>query len=120
MIVPGTLETAQKVLYDVKSFIPKTRETLSLLDRVLFKDKDLQQASKISDNTAVDNPSPAPPPRFGPGRGHPGGMPGGSNIALLQAKLDRQRSVWWIIGTSLLFEAACLVLAAWHFCTRDF
>jgi len=120
MIVPGTLFTAQKVLYNIKSFVPKTRETLSLLDRVLFQDKDLQQASKLSDNTASDNPPPAPPPRFGPGPSPPGGMPGVSTLTLIQAQLDRQRPVWWIIGTSLIFEAVCLSLAAWHFCTRDF
>jgi ABC-type transport system involved in multi-copper enzyme maturation permease subunit len=120
MIVPSRLESARKVLYDIKSFIPKTRETLSLLDRVLFQDKELQQASKVSDNPANNLPSAGPPPGFGPGRGPPGGMPGGSTIALIQARIDRQRSVWWIVGTSLLFEAACLALAAWHFCTRDF
>jgi ABC-type transport system involved in multi-copper enzyme maturation permease subunit len=120
MIVPSTLSTAQKVLYNVKSFVPKTRETLSLLDRVLFHDKDLQQASKISDSTTAEIPQPAPPPRFGPGRGPPGGMPGVSTLTLIQAKLDRERPIWWIIGTSLLFEAVCLALAAWHFCTRDF
>lgn len=119
MIVPSTLLTVQKVLYNVKSFVPKTRETLSLLDRVLFKDKELQQASKPADDTATENPTSAPPPRFGPGGGPPGGMSGAS-ITLMQAQLDRQRPVWWIIGTSLLFEAVCLALAAWHFCTRDF
>jgi ABC-type transport system involved in multi-copper enzyme maturation permease subunit len=119
MIVPDTLFTVQKVLYNVKSFVPKTRETLSLLDRVLFKDKDLQQASKPADDTATENPTPAPPPRFGPGRGPPGGMSGAS-ITLVQAQIDRQRPIWWIVGTSLLFEAVCLALAAWHFCTRDF
>jgi hypothetical protein len=120
MIVPATLYTAQKVLYNVKSFVPKTRETLSLLDRVLFQDKDLQEASKLSDNPAPGNLPPAPPPRFGPGPGPAGGMPSASAITLIQAQLDRQRPVWWIIGTSLLFEAVCLALAAWHFCTRDF
>jgi hypothetical protein len=120
MIVPDRLYATQTVLYRIKSFVPKTRETLSLLDRVLFQDKDLQQASKVSDNPANDIPSPAPPQRLGPGRGPPGGMPGGAASALMQAQIDRQRPVWWIIGTSLLFEAACLALAAWHFCTRDF
>jgi hypothetical protein len=32
----------------------------------------------------------------------------------------RDRSVSWIVGTSLLFEAAVLGLAAWIFHRRDF
>jgi hypothetical protein len=38
-------------------------------------------------------------------------------------KLDqtmKSRSLWWVIGTSLAFEAVVLLLAAWSFCRRDF
>jgi hypothetical protein len=38
----------------------------------------------------------------------------------LQFESDRQRSIWWIVGTSLLFEAAVLGLAAWSFSRRDY
>jgi hypothetical protein len=120
--VPSGLVTAQWVVFDLKSFVPKTRETLSLLDRFLFQDKELQEASKIAedDMTAMPATGRGPggrgPAMHGPGRGRRGGL----DTTLLQAKIDRDRSTWWIIGTSLLFEAACLALAAWHFCTRDF
>ena len=33
---------------------------------------------------------------------------------------QRQRSGWWIIGTSLGFEAAVVGLAAMIFCRRDY
>ena len=32
----------------------------------------------------------------------------------------RSRSVWWVVGTSLGFEAVVLALAAWIFSRRDY
>ena len=32
----------------------------------------------------------------------------------------RSRSVWWVVGTSLAFEAVVLLIAAWIFCRRDY
>jgi hypothetical protein len=32
----------------------------------------------------------------------------------------RSRSLWYVIGTSLLFELVLLSVAAWIFCRRDF
>ena len=39
------------------------------------------------------------------------------------AKMDeaiRSRSLWYVIGGSLAFEAVILSLATWIFCRRDF
>ncbi|HEY4330496.1 MAG TPA: ABC transporter permease [Phycisphaerae bacterium] len=107
--ISPALTTAENVAFGIKSLVPKTRETINLLDRVLFTDKDLQESSKHDDAAASQ-------PEFGPRRGGPRFEARRSD----QIKRDRQRSVWWIIGTSLLFEAVVLALAAWHFCTRDF
>jgi hypothetical protein len=32
----------------------------------------------------------------------------------------RDRSLWWVVGTSLLFEAFILGIGAWIFSRRDF
>jgi len=106
---PSALITAQNIALGIKSVVPKTRETINLLDRVLFKDKDLQEASRHepATSTAPEFPRRRMGPRF-------------EARQMEQLKAGRERPVWWIIGTSLLFEAACLALAAWHFCTRDF
>lgn len=32
----------------------------------------------------------------------------------------RDRSIWWVIGTSLIFEAFILALGSWIFSRRDF
>ena len=124
--VSPALITAEKIAYGVKSLVPKTRETVALLDRVLFSDKELQDISKReTTSTSEIAPSPANPPGPPPGRGPPGFRRPrvGSHVAqreLEQLAATRARPVWWIIGTSLLFEAVCLALAARHFSTRDF
>ena len=98
------LETTRNVMFYIKSVMPKTRETLNLLDRQLFSDEDLNAAIDAARNSDTI----------------PRRRPGGPNMAIFQMALDRERPVWWIVGTSLLFEGVALVLAAWHFCTRDF
>jgi ABC-type transport system involved in multi-copper enzyme maturation permease subunit len=110
-ITPHAVETAQQVLFGIKSVVPKTRDTIVLLDRVLFSDADLKDLSKQGTEQAA--PETAPAARRGRG---------GPDFAMQSAQLqnDRVHSAWWIIGTSLIFEAVCLALAAWHFCTRDF
>jgi hypothetical protein len=115
-ITPQGVEKAQRVLFWIKSVVPKTRDTIVLLDRVLFKDADLQRLSKQgTDETQPEAAAPPPPP----GRGRGGRGP---NIGMqsMQIENDRQHSIWWILGTSLAFETVCLALAAWYFCTRDF
>jgi len=121
----GTL-AAIAVLFGIKSFVPKTRDTIVLLDRVLFRDEELRDLSKQEDSSAVESLVTAQSPQQGRRGGMRGGQgpgPGGSNASTFftsQIEADRERPLWWIIGTSLLFEAACVALAAWHFCTRDF
>lgn len=124
--ISPTLITAENVAYGIKSLVPKTRETVALLDRVLFSDKELQDITqRDATSTAEVAPSPGVTPGPPPGRGPPGfrrSRPG-SRVAqreLEQLAANRTRPVWWIIGTSLLFEAVCLALAARHFSTRDF
>jgi hypothetical protein len=122
-ITPQAVETAQRVLFGIKSVVPKTRDTIVLLDRVLFRDQDLQAMSKQGDEATPETapeaaPETAPATFSAARRGRAG--PDFSTQQNMQLQNDRRHSVWWIIGTSLLFEAVCLALAAWHFCTRDF
>ncbi len=41
-------------------------------------------------------------------------------VAKELAREFHSRSPWWIVGTSLAFEAVILALASWVFCRRDF
>lgn len=115
--VSQSLVTAQGVLYGVKTFVPKTRETTNLLDRVLFSDAELQQTSRqadMSDEVLLEQAMASSRPARGPRRRFPG-----SEMSA-QLRLDRERSPVWILGTSLAFEAVLLGLAAWMFHRRDF
>jgi ABC-type transport system involved in multi-copper enzyme maturation permease subunit len=117
-VTPSALITTQKVIFGIKSFVPKTRDTIVLLDRTLFADQELKDLAK-QDDSAPAPAAPAPPARgMRGGRGGP--RINSSSYFTSEIERDRQRSVWWILGTSLAFEAGCLALAVWHFSTRDF
>jgi hypothetical protein len=102
--VPPAFETVHDVVVIAKSFVPKTRETTNLLNRALFSDKDLQATTRPADDQ--------PPDDFQTQRDR--------RRAGKWMDPTRDRSAFWVIGTSLLFEAAALALAAWLFCRRDY
>ena len=84
--------------------LPKTGETLDLLERLLV------------DRSGIEAPE----------RERRGEGVFGSNRVRnreVRDEIDRQavsRSLWWTIGTSLLFEIAVLVSCVWIFRRRDF
>ena len=94
---PSWARSAQPVIFALNTLVPKTQETVSLLDRVLFTDLVLNTAL----NTAPDD---------GPMHGWRGQIQG----------MLYGRSIGWILGSSLAFEAVVLSLASWLFCRKDF
>jgi ABC-type transport system involved in multi-copper enzyme maturation permease subunit len=96
--------TMESVMVGVKSFVPKTRETLNLLDRVLFTDKELQDASRQEEQPQAGEAAPRRRGRGG------------------ERWIDptRSRPVWWVVGTSLMFELVVLGAAGWVFVRRDY
>jgi ABC-type transport system involved in multi-copper enzyme maturation permease subunit len=89
-----------------KTVFPKTTETTDLLERVLIKDMDLEPPEDAEDDQV---PSWMRLSRADQQR-----------LATRMAAAYRQRSAWWVLGTSLGFEAVVLALGAWVFCRRDF
>src|SRR5262249_9243824 len=94
-ITPSALITAQRILFGIKSLVPKTCDTIVLLDRFLLKDQELKPLPKLAPPPA--HPPPPPPPRRG-ARGGFGGGPNAGYFLSSQIELDRQRPAWWIIG----------------------
>lgn len=93
------------ILFAVKTVLPKTSETVNLLSRALISAADLPDVEET-----------APPVDDGP-------FGGGGNRRLVQERMQEvinSRSVWWVLGTSLLFEACVVGVAATVFCRRDF
>jgi ABC-type transport system involved in multi-copper enzyme maturation permease subunit len=81
---------ARPIVFALKTFVPKTRETTALLDRYLLPAWELEKA-RNEDGPTVQEIDPM-----------------------------RDRSAWWVVGSSLAFEAVCVGLAAWIFKRRDF
>jgi len=87
------LASAYRVVYPVKTVLPKTYETVLLLERTLIRAADLPGASLAPRHrTPMEN-------------------------AMLQL---RRRPVWWVLGTSLAFEMVILAVGAVVFNRRDF
>jgi len=95
----------------LKTILPKTGETIGLLDRYLVTKDEL--AKLMAENSGVD----VDDEDFESINGPPGADP------RVQARLQdemRGRGVGWILGTSLLFEAVMLGMCCLIFSRRDF
>ncbi|MFZ1933369.1 MAG: hypothetical protein WAU84_06460, partial [Thermoguttaceae bacterium] len=91
----ATLNAAYNIFYGIKTALPKTSDTIELLERSLMKAAKLPQASHPEEKRMM---------------------------AAQQEIIDvlRGRSIAWVVGTSLGFEAAVLCFAALIFCRRDY
>ncbi|MEZ6235392.1 MAG: ABC transporter permease [Phycisphaerales bacterium] len=114
------LEWWSGLMFAIKTPLPKTGETISLLSRTLIDMAELEAAEAAASEEDGGSGRDAPP--LMPGQEPP--------------ELDREaiaeaggrgtrdefqsRSVWWVMGTSLAFEAAVLGFGAWRFSRRDF
>jgi hypothetical protein len=107
-----------QVSHLIVSLIPKTGETIDLLDRKLFTESDIEGRSEF-DKRLKER-------QFGAMMGGSGDQDFLSQMATAQdaklaaEKAARGRSVPWIIGTSLAFELVVVAVAAWLFCRRDY
>jgi ABC-type transport system involved in multi-copper enzyme maturation permease subunit len=98
------------VISKVLIVLPKTSDTIALLDRWLVSERDVNILDLLAGNVEETEPGVFAAKHRDPGRD-----------ALERIdEADRAKSLWYIIGTSLLFEAVVLALAAWIFCRRDY
>jgi ABC-type transport system involved in multi-copper enzyme maturation permease subunit len=104
----ATIRTWHSITLGVKTVLPKTTETLELLERVLVSEADMEQLRSDDDGDMVlaDGPDEIPV--------------SGSKVAERVQDAVRSRPVWWVVGTSVAFQAVVLAIAGWIFCRRDF
>jgi hypothetical protein len=93
-------------VFALKSVLPKTQETIALLERHLISDEELSKLMGASEGDFGgddDVPAMADP-----------------RAAKAVAEAMRERTVLWILGTSFIFEGLLLTLCCWIFARRDF
>ncbi len=89
--------------------LPKTGQTIGLLDRWLVREGDIGMQDLMTGNFQFNNEGEIVPSR----------PPETDAQRRLQEAYDA-KSIWHIVGTSLIFEAVVLLLAGWIFVRRDF
>ena len=88
--------------------MPKTTETIALLERWLIDLAELPAPANNDDSTIerlAESGAFTPDPE---------------QLQLDAVEAIRGRSVGWVLGTSLAFEAGLLALAGGLFCRRDY
>ena len=110
----GTWSSFHTWFFAVKTVLPKTTETIDLLDRTLRKNAGL-------------NIIPPEPDEGRRRRGPRSGNIFGTNSRISQRDIEERqqdlvdsRSISWVIGSSLLFEVLLLAFCCWRFSRRDF
>lgn len=100
------------LLYWVKTPLPKTGETVQLMERVIVDAAELDAAQAAAD-AEQDEPAEEDRPRRGQDRDQ-------VEAQRRTEAVFKARSAWWVMGTSLGFEAVVLAFGAWRFKRRDF
>lgn len=106
----GNLRKIQRINYWIKTIVPKTNATIDVIDRWLFSDDELQRAHRVQAEN-LETTGDAAMDLL---------LKSSVDAEARVEQLERDRTLTWVIGTSLLFEAACLALAAWIFVRRDY
>ncbi len=105
------LTNVHAIMFAVKTLLPKTSETMNLLQRELLEDTELDRFREQAEER----------------RARGGFSTTVAGVRVSQRSIEREmkrvldaRGVPWILGTSLLFEAVLLAAASWMFVRRDF
>ncbi len=101
------LTLAHDIVYGLKTVLPKTSETIALLERWLI------ELAELPDTQQDDESEKDFQKVFGNGVNQ-------QQVAHDLERTMRSRSVGWVMGTSLAFEGLVLALASWIFWRRDF
>lgn len=104
------LRIAHSILFGVKTVMPKTAETSGLLQRALLTKEDQDRLIARA---------PEPPPGFERDT-EPDLRVSQRFVQREVNRILRGRSIGWVIGTSLAFEAAMVLLAAAWFVRKDY
>ena len=100
-------DVAHNITFGVKTVLPKTSETIALLERWLI---DLAELPDLS-NKRNANLDLIETGDF---------TPDGERVSRDALEIVRNRPVSWVMGTSIAFEVVLLAMGGFIFCRRDF
>lgn len=95
-----------RIFVAIKTPLPKTAETIDVLEHTLISESELAKFGDDDEGPNFTEDDDVPVSR--------------REIAQNTNRALKSRSLWWIIGSSLGFEAFILGLCGWIFCRRDF
>lgn len=101
------------IAVSVKAVLPKTTETVQLLSRAMLSLTDMEAMQPGGDENRSRRGRPLDPD-------DPASAVNDDRAQREVQRLVRERPWWWVLGTSLLFEACVVGIAARAFCRRDF
>jgi ABC-type transport system involved in multi-copper enzyme maturation permease subunit len=94
------------LIFPVQVIVPKTTETISLLNDMLLSRDEFENMMDVRRENAMNN-----------GRTrHAHHL----DLADEMDQITRARSMWWVIASSLCFEGVVILFAGWLFCRRDY
>jgi ABC-type transport system involved in multi-copper enzyme maturation permease subunit len=96
-----------RLAYAAKTILPKTAETKELTQRASMTEKEFDFMMKRAEEDQREAQR---------------AWGGGGNVRTTRElmKIRRNRSAWWIIGTSMAFQGVVLGMACWIFTRKDF
>lgn len=100
------------LVFKIKLFLPKTEETVALLERRLIPIEEIGRGTVNEPSGDAGSDSPPPEPGLAD--------PSDTEIARRFETIRRERSVMWVLGTSFLFQAVILGIAAVIVVRRDY
>ncbi len=107
-----------RIAFGVKTLLPKTSETLDMLEYRLISMSDMDGVRFAGDES---DPRTLSPRLTDEGELDDELVDAQDTLTALETENRlRSRSAWWILGTSLLFEVGVLGIAVWRFRRRDF
>jgi ABC-type transport system involved in multi-copper enzyme maturation permease subunit len=115
-----SLRTAHRILFTLKTVLPKPEETAALVERWLVDAANLRGVA--SDASEDDEPSDDEISRRRRGRNSSFGSVYARERDVIEAvnRERRSRGAGWIVGTSLGFEAVVILAGCLVFARRDF
>lgn len=115
----STLEFWNGLLLKVKAPLPKTTETINLLERTVMTEQEMRRFSteQIERNSTQERARRKERDKSITADDE---VVTRTDTAAAAESAFKGRSLWWVLGTSFAFEAAVLGFASWRFARRDF